>query len=180
MKGHRANLHAWLPLSTCNMMISRLLLIIATASSLAACNPKAENQAPPFVHAMLAGEWYVNDGQSKCAVETIRFEKGQIAATRNGQNRAIFDISSSRPENSAIELVLVPAQRMLKEVRSAKKLEELEKTEIILTLSVVRDTISLRDVQVRNPLQGLHAPKPSKRNDMARMFDLRRCPAKSV
>lgn len=156
-------------------MIARIGLPVVAALSIAisACKPKTpEEQA---VHPMLAGQWRLASARADCSGPTLRFDRKRLVQSSKNREINVLDVRAMEIQGSAIEIEFAPSARMMLEARSAEKIEELSQTTITITLTVSGDSISLRDVQMRDPKKGLQAPTGSKRQQMAKMFELRRC-----
>ena len=156
-------------------MIARtgLPVVAALSLALAACNPKApEEQA---AHPMLAGQWRLASARPDCSGPTLRFDRKRLVQSSKSREINVLDVRAMEIQGSSIEIEFAPSARMMLEARSAEKVEELSQTTITITLTVSGDSISLRDVQMRDAKKGLQVPTGAKRAQMAKMFELRRC-----
>jgi len=153
----------------------RLLLCTAAALALAACKPTPP--AEQALHPSLAGAWRLASDKDGCRNQTLRFDRQRLVQSDRKRELYVLDVRNAEVQGSSIEIEFAPSAMMMLAAKSREKVDELSKTTLTITLMVSGDSITLRDVQLRDPKNGLQAPTGSKRAQMARMFDLRRCPA---
>ena len=155
-------------------MLIRPLLCAAAALALAGCNP-----APPAekaLHPSLAGAWRLASDKDGCRKQTLRFDRQRLVQSDRKRELYMLDVRNAEVQGSSIEIEFTPSAMMMLAAKSREKVDELSKTTLTITLMVSGDSIMLRDVQMRDPKNGVQAPTGSKRAQMAKMFELRRCP----
>jgi hypothetical protein len=159
-------------------VLLRPFLCSATALALAACNPPSA--AEKALHPSLAGAWRLASDKDGCGKQTLRFDRQRLVQSDRKRELYVLDVRSAEVQGSSIEIEFAPSAMMMLAAKSREKVDELSNTTLTITLMVSGDSITLRDVQMRDPKNGVQAPTGSKRARMAKMFDLRRCPANAA
>ncbi len=149
------------------------VLGLTLAMILAACQAKTPEEKA--VHPMLAGHWRLASSKEDCSGATLRFDHKRMVQSSRGREINVLDVWSMEIQGSSVEIEFSPSTRMKLEARTAAKIDELSQTTLTLTLMVSGDSISLWDVQIRDPNKGLQSPVGSKRASIQKMFELRRC-----